>query len=321
MDVGLARPMNSPMEPQPPRDVATEPKIAYETALGRMYQAKAEVVLPALARRGKQFQLIFTSPPFPLNNKKKYGNLQGEAYVEWLASFADPFRAVLAPTGSLVVELGNAWMAGRPVMSTLGLRSLLALLDKGTFNLCQQFVFNNPARLPTPAQWVNVERIRVKDSFTHLWWMSPSDRPKADNRRVLKTYSSRMQHLLSVGEYNAGRRPSEHHIGDVSFLRDNGGAIPSNVLTFANTASTDEYQRYCRTHGLPFHPARMPLGLAEFFVRLLTEPGDEVLDPFAGSNTTGAASEGLGRRWVAIEPVADYVVGSQGRFAGLDTKL
>ncbi len=293
------------------------PQAAYETPLGRMFRAKAEEILPLLEGRGEQFQLIFTSPPFPLNSKKKYGNLQGEAYSEWLASFGEAFGKVLAPSGSLVVELGNAWEAGRPVMSTLALRSLLALLDRSKFQLCQQFVFYNPARLPTPAQWVNVERIRVKDAFTHVWWMSATDRPKADNRRVLKDYGTRMRRLLAAGSYNSGRRPSEHNIGDVSFLRDNGGAIPSNVLTFSNTASTDEYQRYCRKHGLPTHPARMPVGLAQFFVRLLTEPGDMVLDPFAGSNTTGSAAEALGRRWVSIEPMLDYVVGSRGRFPAL----
>ena len=293
------------------------PMVAYATDLGTMYQGMAEAVLPVLAKRGERYHLIFTSPPFPLNNKKKYGNLQGEAYIDWLASFADVFRSVLEPSGSLVVELGNAWEPGRPVMSTLALRALLGLLDKGGFNLCQQFVFNNPARLPSPAQWVNVERIRVKDSYTHLWWMSPSERPKADNRRVLTSYSAHMKKLLALGEYNAGRRPSEHHIGDVSFLKDNGGSIPSNVLTYANTVSSDDYQRYCRLHSLGFHPARMPIGLAEFFVRLLTEPRDSVLDPFGGSNTTGAAAEGLGRRWTAIEPLDGYIAGSRGRFPSL----
>jgi hypothetical protein len=76
---------------------------------------------------------------------------------------------------------------------------------------------------------VNVE-IRLKDSFTRVWWMSPSDRPKADNRRVLKEYSESMKKLLASGKYNHGKRPSEHHIGERSFLKNNGGAIPASVL-------------------------------------------------------------------------------------------
>ena len=176
-------------------------RIAFKTALGRSVIGKAEYVLqrPKYKKYLEQkVDLIFTSPPFPLNTKKKYGNEQGERYVDWLTSFAPLFKTVLKPKGSIVLELGNAWESGRPVMSTLALKALLAFLERGGFVLCQQFVWNNPARLPSPAQWVTVERIRVKDSYTHLWWMALTDRPHADNRQVLKTYSKSMKALLEA---------------------------------------------------------------------------------------------------------------------------
>lgn len=280
-----------------------------------MIVGTAEQVLlsRALRKYRGKIQLIFTSPPFPLNRKKRYGNFRGEEYKEWLASFAPVFREFLKPAGSIVMELGNAWEPGRPVMSTLALEALLAFLKKGQFHLCQQFICYNPARLPSPAQWVNVERIRVKDAYTHVWWMSPSQRPNADNRRVLKNYSPSMLRLLNSGKYNAGKRPSEHKIGEKSFLRNNNGAIPPNVLTFSNTVASDEYQEYCRKRRLRVHPSRMPTGLAEFFVKFLTAPRNLVLDPFAGSNTTGAVAERLKRRWISIEPRQEYVIGSRGR--------
>src|SRR6266581_7506419 len=165
--------------------------VAYQTRYGRMVRGKAEQILlgdDLKSLQGK-VQLIFTSPPFPLNRKKKYGNLKGDKYVKWLADFAPQFRKLLKPNGSIVIELGNAWERGLPVMSTLALRALLRFLAKGNFYLCQQFVCYNPARLPSPAQWVNVKRIRVKDSYTHVWWMAPSEEPLADNRRVLRDYS------------------------------------------------------------------------------------------------------------------------------------
>jgi len=282
-----------------------------------MFRGSAEQVLrsaPTKKYRSK-VQLILTSPPFPLNRKKKYGNLKGEEYVDWLAAFAPLFADYLTEDGSIVIEMGNAWKAGEPVMSTLALEALLAFLKTGGLRLCQQFVCHNPARLPTPAQWVNVERIRVKDSYTHVWWMAPTAKPKADNRRVLKKYSSSMLKLLETRKYNAGPRPSEHNIGAKSFLRNNQGAIPSNVLTLTNTHSNDPYLTYCRERNLPIHPARMPGGLADFFIKFLTDPRNLVLDPFAGSNTTGAAAEKLKRRWVAIEQNQSYVQGSWGRFA------
>ena len=261
--------------------------------------------------------MIFTSPPFPLNRKKKYGNFNGEAYVEWLAAFASVFKRFLKKDGSIVLEMGNAWEPGKPVMSPLALRALLKFLDTGGFHLCQQFIVYNPARLPSPAQWVNVERIRVKDSFTHIWWMSPTERPKADNRRILRDYSDSMKRLLASGKYNSGKRPSEHHIGTKSFLKNNNGAIPPNVLTYANTGSSDDYLKYCRKKKLQPHPARMPRGLPEFFVNFLTSPRNLVLDPFAGSNTTGSACESLKRRWISIEFDKDYVAASRGRFGNL----
>lgn len=289
----------------------------YKTKRGKMFVGNAESILTsnALKKYRGKVQLIFTSPPFPLNRKKKYGNLQGEPYIKWLEEMSVLLRDFLKKDGSIVMEVGNAWVKGSPVMSTLALKSMLAFQEKSDLHLCQQFICYNPARLPGPAQWVTIERARVKDSFTHVWWMSPNERPKADNRRVLKPYSKSMLQLLSSKKYNAGKRPSEHRIGEKSFLKDNQGAIPSNVLTLSNTRTNDDYQNYCRKNNLQMHPARMQMELADFFIKFLTEPGNIVLDPFAGSNTTGASAERLKRKWISIEPNKEYVRASYGRFA------
>ena len=267
-----------------------------------------------LATRAQEIGLIFTSPPFPLNRRKSYGNRVGDDYLEWLRRLAPSLANLLAPDGSIVMEIGNSWESGQPTMSTLPLQALLAFLEEGDLKLCQQFVAHNPARLPGPAQWVTIERTRVKDSFTNIWWMSRTHRPKADNRRVLTEYSKAMKSLLKRQDYNRGLRPSGHDIQEDSFLRDNGGAIPSNVLEFANTRSHDPYHSYCLSKELPIHPARMSPQIAEFFIKMLTEPQDIVLDPFSGSNVTGAVAEDLGRRWISVEPNDSFVVGSRGRF-------
>lgn len=289
---------------------------AFRTSRGIMFHGTVEDVLTASMRKQyrHRIQLILTSPPFPLNRKKAYGNFTGQEYMSWLAGLAPLFNDLISDNGSIVIEIGNAWEKGKPTMSTLPLRVLLAILDSGSLNLCQQFIFYNKARLPSPVQWVNVERIRVKDSFTHIWWMSRSDRPKANNRHVLREYSPSMVSLLAKQKYNPGKRPSEYDIGTKSFLRDNKGSIPGNVLVFANTSASDPYQKYCRKNNLKPHPSRMAYGVAEFFIKFLTDPGDIVLDPFAGSNTTGGVAEELERRWISIEPNDDYIKGSVGRF-------
>lgn len=290
--------------------------VGYRTNRGVMFKGKIEDFLrsPRAAEYAGKVQLIFTSPPFPLNRKKAYGNKQGEEFSRWLADLAPDLKKLLTPTGSIVVEMGNAWEPKRPVMSVLALESLLQFLRKGDLQLAQQFICYNPARLPSPAQWVNVKRIRLKDSYTHVWWMAATDTPYADNRKVLNPYSKSMLNLLKTGKYNSGKRPSEHHIGRTSFLRKNGGAIPANVLTITNTGTGDAYQRYCRERGIKPHPARMPSALPEFFIKLLTKENNLVMDPFGGSNTTGAAAQKLGRRWIAVEAEEGYVRSSRSRF-------
>jgi DNA modification methylase len=290
--------------------------VAYQTPYGRMMHGLSDEILQsgALERFEGKVNLVFTSPPFPLNRKKRYGNKNGEEYIEWLSSYGPLLKKMLTPDGSIVMEVGNSWQQGSPIMSTLPIRSLLRFQEDNELFLCQEFVWQNPAKLPTPAQWVNVERVRVKDSFTKVWWMSASAKPKADNRRVLLEYSKSMKDLLKSGKYNSGKRPSEHNIGEQSFLTDNGGAIPGSVLTFANTQANDEYQLYCKDNEIELHPARMPIELAGFFINFLTNSGDLVLDPFGGSNTTGAAAERLGRFWLSIEAEEKYILGSIGRF-------
>ncbi len=281
-----------------------------------MFKGKIEAFLrsPRASEYAGKVQSIFTSPPFPLNRKKAYGNKQGQEFSRWLADLAPELKKLLTPTGSIVMEMGNAWEPKRPVMSVLALESLLQFLRKGELQLAQQFICYNPARLPSPAQWVNVDRIRLKDAYTHVWWMAATDRPYADNRKVLTPYSKSMLKLLKTGKYNSGERPSEHHIGRTSFLHKNEGAIPANVLTITNTGTGDIYQKYCRERGIKPHPARMPLALPEFFIKLLTKEGGLVMDPFAGSNTTGAVAQRLKRRWIAVEAEEEYVESSRSRF-------
>jgi site-specific DNA-methyltransferase (cytosine-N4-specific) len=294
-------------------------EVAYSTNLGKCLHGNVEDIL-----KEKSFQkykgkvnLIFTSPPFPLNRKKRYGNLNGKQYVDWLTTITTSLNDYLADDGSLVIEIGNSWEENEPIMSTLPLETLLAIKKRGKFKLCQQFVWFNTAKLPSPAQWVNIKRTRVKDSFTTIWWLAKTAHPKANNKNVLEQYSDSMKRLLKTKKYNSGRRPSEHDIGDKSFLTNNGGAIPSNVLIAANTASNTDYLIGCKENGITPHPARMPNCLAEFFIKFLTDKNDLVLDPFAGSNTTGHVSEHLKRKWISIEIDQHYNKGSKLKFGNL----
>lgn len=303
-------------------------KKLYKTKLGEYSIADSVSLLSGKLgdKLKNKVQLILTSPPFPLNNKKKYGNRKGDEYKEWFISLAPIFSDLLTDDGSIVIELGNAWEPHRPVQSLLHLESLLGFVNNkdAGLRLCQEFICYNPSRLPSPAQWVTVNRIRTVDSYTHVWWISKSDFPKADNTKVLKPYSKSMQQLLKRKKYNSGKRPSEHVISEKSFLKNNGGSImhnllefekidddreirlPENVMSFANTSSNDYFLRMCRERNIKPHPARMSSQLASFFIEFLTDKNDLILDPFAGSNTTGYCAERLGRKWLSYDISDEY---------------
>jgi site-specific DNA-methyltransferase (cytosine-N4-specific) len=280
----------------------------YTTRWGRAYEADA---LDVLRRQpDNSVSLVLTSPPFALRRRKAYGNVDATEYLEWFWPFAQEIHRVLRPDGSFVFELGGAWKPGSGTRSLYPYELVLKLCT--IFHLAQEFYWYNPSRLPTPAEWVTIRRTRVKDAVNTIWWLSKTESPQADNRRVLRPYSRSMRRLLRDG-YQTARRPSQHDISP-HFQRDNGGAIPPNLLEVPNTCSSDDYLRRCKEAGLPIHPARFPPAEPEFFIQFLTEPRQLVVDPFAGSNVTGQAAEKLQRRWLSIEINADYVAGSRFRF-------
>lgn len=282
---------------------------AYTTRWGRAYHADALDVLRQLP--DDSVSLVLTSPPFALRRQKAYGNVAATEYVDWFWPFAEQIHRVLRPDGSFVLDIGGAWNPGLGTRSLYQYELIIRLTRR--FHLAQEFYWYNPSKLPTPAEWVTIRRTRVKDAVTTIWWLSKTEAPNSDNRRVLRPYSRSMQRLLRDG-YQVAMRPSQHEIGP-HFRRDNGGAIPPNLLSIPNTRSNDDYFRRCREAGLPIHPARFPSPLPDFFVRFLTEPKQLVLDPFGGSNTTGYAAEQLGRRWISVEINGEYVEGSRLRFA------
>jgi site-specific DNA-methyltransferase (cytosine-N4-specific) len=189
------------------------------------------------------------------------------------------------------------------------------MCDECGFHLAEEFFWHNPAKLPSPIEWVNKRKVRVKDSVNTVWWFSKSEEPKSDVRKVLVPYSDRMKKLIADPDrfYRAKERPSGHDIGR-AFAKDNGGAIPSNLLQFPNTESNSAHIRLSKEFGLAPHPARFPKALPAFFIKMLTDPGDLVVDIFAGSNTTGEAAEDLGRRWISVECNPEYTLASAFRF-------
>ena len=290
-----------------------QPEPIYKTDFGALFCADSLEFMRHMP--DDSVDLVVTSPPYALHFKKEYGNANQQDYIAWLFPFAREIKRIIKPSGSFVLNLGGAWQPGLPIRSLYHYRVLLSLADEVGFDLAQEFFSFNPAKMPAPAEWVNVRRIRVKDSVEYIFWLVKDSMAKADNRKVLQPYSKDMKRLIKRGVKQT-IRPSGHVING-TFASDHGGSIPSNLIQCGNNESNSAYMKNSKIAGAKIHPARFPAELPRFFIEFLTNPGDMVLDPFAGSNTTGYVAEGLKRKWVGVELRNDYAQESRLRFEGL----
>ncbi len=256
--------------------------------------------------------LVVTSPPYALHFEKEYGNASQKDYIAWFLPFASEIKRVIKKSGSFVLNIGGTWMPGSPTRSLYVYKLLIDLCDEIGFHLAQEFFWYNPAKMPAPAEWVNVRRIRVKDSVEYIFWLVKDPYAKANNRNILSAYSRDMLRLINKGTKST-MRPSGHIITE-KFSRDHGGAIPPNLLQAGNNESNSDYIKKTKQANQKVHPARFPFILPDFFIRFLTDRNDLVFDPFAGSNTTGAVAEQLDRRWIASEIIERYAENAKNRF-------
>lgn len=334
---GSTKPSNSSIVEQKSLFAGDAPEVEvpgfapfYRTDFGAAYCADSLDVLKALPEGS--VNLVLTSPPYALHFKKEYGNASKREYVDWMLPFAREIFRVLPDDGSFILNIGGSYQKGEPTRSLYHFKLLIALVEEVGFHLAQECFWYNPAKMPVPAEWVTVRRIRIRDSVEYVWWLSKTPWPKANNRNVLKEYSAD-QHRLNKRGLQETTRPGGYKINESFAKTKAGGAIPANVieeeipledldpaaypeamLKFGNNAANDAYAKGCKAAGIKRHPARFPASLPEFFIKLLTDESDTVLDPFAGSNTTGAVAEKLMRRWIAVDQVESYLEGSKYRF-------
>lgn len=294
----------------------------FSSRLGAAYCGDSLEMLHALP--SSSVNLIVTSPPYALHFKKAYGNENKDRYMQWFLPFAKEILRVLKDDGSFVLNIGGSYNKGTPTRSIYHFKLLIALVEEIGFYLAQECFWYNPAKMPVPAEWVTVRRVRVRDSVEYVWWFSKTPYPKASNLNVLKEYSEDMIRLNRNG-VRGTVRPSGHVIRDSFDKIHAGGSIPPNVtetdfdfpesmMKMGNNAANDLYTQRCREAGIKIHPARFPSLLPKFFIKLLTNPNDLVIDPFAGSLTAAAVAEQLDRRWMAGEAVEEYLRAGTFRF-------
>jgi len=149
-----------------PRTFVPGLKTYFSTHLGAAYLGDSRAVMSRIPEGS--VNLVLTSPPYALHFKKKYGNEDKKTYVEWFIGFARQIHRILSEDGSFVLNIGGSYNAGGPTRSLYHFKLLIALVEEVGFHLAQECFWYNPAKMPIPAEWVNVRRLRVKDSVEYV---------------------------------------------------------------------------------------------------------------------------------------------------------
>jgi site-specific DNA-methyltransferase (cytosine-N4-specific) len=287
--------------------------LVYENELGAILWAESEALESTIDN--ESVDLIITSPPYNLTRSKSYEYRKSEEeHVRWLTARAEAWKSLLTETGSVMLNMADVWLPGSPEISLWQERVILNMVDRLGYHLCEKIFWHSPSKMPSPAEWVTVRRVRVTPSVENIWWLSKTANPKANNRNVLTPYSESMKRALEKGT-NVGIRPSGHVVKEGAFSTDNGGAIPHNLLVSSHTASNTPYLCRCREKGIKPHPARFPESLPEFAIKLTTDVGDLVMDPLGGSLTVAEVADRLGRRFIVGERSREFIEGGLLRFA------
>ncbi len=233
--------------------------------------------------------LIVTSPPYADQRKDNYGGIHPDSYVQWFAPRAEVLYECLAEDGSFVLNIKEKAVAGE--RHTYVLELILALKRQGWLWV-EEYCWHK--KNCYPGKWPN----RFRDSWERLLHFTKDRRFKMNQEAVMVPMGEwRNSRLRNLSETDKTRDLSKHRNGfgkKVEAWVGRDRAYPTNVLHMATE---------CGYRG---HPATFPKALPEWFIRLFTDEGDTVLDPFAGSGTTLVAARELGRCGIGVDVSREY---------------
>lgn len=290
--------------------------LAFSTDLGIAIWGSCGRVFPSL---GLPITLCVTSPPYPIAKGRAYGKVSIADYVDFICRALEPIVASLVPGGSICLNISNdIFVPGSPARSTYLERMTIALEDRLGLSLMDRLVWWNPSKPPGPVQWASLSRVQLNQSYEPVLWLTNNPHQvRTDNRRVLEPHTERHLKLIARGGENREKSYADgaYRICRGSYGKPTDGRIPRNVLNYGHACPDHkQYRQDASRLGLPVHGAPMPLSLAKFLIKFMTEPGELVVDPFGGTLKTAKAAEDLGRPWVVTEWILDYVRGAAERF-------
>jgi len=234
--------------------------------------------------------LIVTSPPYADQRKHTYGGVHPDKYVEWFLPLAVELKRVLKKEGSFILNIKERVVDGE--RHTYVIELILALRRQGWL-WTEEYMWHK--RNSYPGKWPN----RFRDGWERCLHFT--------KEKHFAMYQDAVR--VPMGEWSQSRL---RNLSETDRRRDNSHvqsgfgkkienwvgrelAYPDNVLYLATE---------CSNQG---HSATFPVELPEWFIKLFTQPGDVVLDPFLGSGTTAVAAKQLDRRCIGIEINPEYV--------------
>jgi DNA modification methylase len=300
--------------------------VGFSTDLGIAILGCCETVF---ASTREHISLVVTSPPYPLAVPRAYGNPTEKDYVDWICKTLEPVVRNLVPGGSICLNVSNdIFLTSSPARSLYRERLVLALHEKLGLWKMDELIWENKSKPPGPIRYASIDRTQLNVVFEPVYWFTNNPHlVKSDNRRVLMEHNERHLKLIQQGgeNRNASFSDGAYMLKPGQYRNPTEGKIPRNILSFGHRcAAQTAYKKAARELGLPVHGAPMPMKLAEFLIKFLSEPGDIIADPFSGSFTTAHAAERLGRRWIATDCMVEYVLGGATRFMdapGFELKL
>lgn len=234
--------------------------------------------------------LIVTSPPYAYNRKSTYGGVPVEGYVSWFLPISIELKRVLKPSGSFVLNIKERAINGE--RGTYVIELILEMRKQGWL-WTEEYVWHK--KNCYPGKWTN----RFRDAWERCLHFTKEKRFKMYQKDVMVPMGDWAEKRLSkLSETDRIRDESKSGSGfgkNVSNWLGKKLVYPTNVLHLATECANRN------------HSAAFPLALPTWFIKLFTEEGDVVLDPFMGVGTTAIACVNLKRNYVGIEIKKEYL--------------
>jgi len=248
--------------------------------------------------------LIVTSPPYAYNRKSTYGGVPIAKYVEWFLPISEELKRVLKPDGSFILNIKERVVNGE--RGTYVYDLVLAMRKQGWL-WTEEYMWHK--KNTYPGRWPN----RFRDLWEHCYQFTKSKKFKMCQDAVRAPIGSwAKKRLAKLSKTDLTRDESSTASGfgkNVSHWLGRDYVYPGNVLHLATESSNQN------------HSAAFPVDLPAWFIKLFTQEGDIVLDPFIGSGTTAVAAVRLNRRFIGIELNDQYYKVALERVAKQQAKL